>query len=650
MRVKEFASIGFVVMMILSTFSIMGTENVGGGGTRGEGNIVLYYPLDEGWRITAYDNSGYGTHGTLYGGATWVQGNIRYALEFDGQDDYILIPNTPSLLPGTSDFTVEVYIKTDGTSRQTIINNGYGDSTAEYYFDILADGRLYGWTDYPATSGDSITGSSSVNDGYWHHVIFLRDDKLHLFVDGVEDAIPAVHGNRDIDHSLDIYLGANTQMGNYFNGIMDEVYIYHRALSTEEIREKYEAFGLKLEMHLSEGEGTTAYDSSENNNDGTINGADWTEGFFIHALEFDGVDNYLKVSDDITLHLDSEESMTFEFWIKTNGSGEERAIFHKYSSLNPNPYYLLTITDNGKFKGQIRDSYELYSNLTSTSTINDGKWHYITFEIDRVSDKLTVYIDGNFDNMTDDLTIGTSTNNGDLLIGRAASNDRYFNGSLDEIRIYDRTLSVREIEDHYNSFILTVWTDKDIYSPGEQVNFTASYLGMNATNVTFKVEYPNGTYMKNTVALDNGTANTTFTLPINSPSGRYVVEVSSIDAKRSTSFEVMIPGLRILDVTIPIWIYPGDKAEIQITIENGFTEENDILVVFQALDPNKVPLLPDYDYVTVDAQSTKLVILSLQVPSNGPTGTYFGQTQILTEFPSDGGYPIEYRSENFGVT
>jgi hypothetical protein len=310
----------------------------------------------------------------------------------------------------------------------------------------------------------------------------------------------------------------------------------------------------------------------------------------------------------------------------------------------------LTITDNGKFKGQIRDSYGLYSNLTSNSTITDGTWHYITFVIDRVADKLTVFIDGNFDNMTDDLTTGTSTNNGDLLIGKAASNDRYFNGSLDEIRIYDRALSTKQIEDHYNSFILTVWTDKDIYSPGEQINFAASYLGMNATNVTFKVEYPNGTYITNTVPLDNGTANTTFTLPFNSPSGTYIVEVSSIDARRSTSFEVMIPGLRILDVTIPIWIHLGDIAEIQITIENGFTEDMDILVVFQALDPIMVPLSPDYDYVTVDAQSTKLVTLSLMVPSHGPIGTYFAQTQILTEFPSDGGYPIEYRNDNFGVT
>lgn len=646
---RPITSIGFVVMLILSASSLVGFENAGGGGTRGEGNVVLYYPLDEGWRTTAYDSSGYGNHGTINGG-NWIQGILSYALEFDGQDDYIQIPNVPVLLPGTSDFTVELYVKTEGVARQTIVNNGYGDSTAEYYFDILPDGRLYGWTEHPGASGDSITGNSLVNDGHWHHVVFLRDDKLHLFVDGVEDAIPAVHGSRDIDHSLDIYIGANIGMGYYFTGIMDELYVYNRALSVEEIKEHYEAFGLKLEMHFSEGEGTTAFDSSGNENDGTINGAHWTEGFFVHALKFDGVDDFLEVNDDVTLHLNSGESMTFEFWIKTNNSGEESVLFHKYESINPNPNYLLTITDNGIFKGQIRDSYGLYSNLTSNSTINDGKWHYIIFVIDRVVDKLKVYIDGNFDNMTDDLTTGSSTNNGDLLIGKTASDDRYFNGSIDEIRIYDRALSAKEIGNHHQSYILTVWTDKDIYSPNEQVNFTASYIGINATNVTFKVEYPNGTFMKNTVPLDNDTADTTFTLPLYSPSGIYVVEVSCIDAEGSTSFEVMIPGLRILDVIIPSWIHPGDSADIQITIENGFTEDMDILVVLQALDPNNVPLSPAYDHVTVDAQSTKLVTLSLLVPSDGPTGTYFAQTQILTEFPSEGGYSIGYRNDNFGVT
>ena len=72
--------------------------------------------------------------------------------------------------------------------------------------------------------------------------------------------------------------------------------------------------------HFDEEEGDTVYDASGNDNHGVINGATWTsEGKFGYGLEFDGVDDYIRVLDDPTLDLTDE--VTVEAWIKGVGAG-----------------------------------------------------------------------------------------------------------------------------------------------------------------------------------------------------------------------------------------------------------------------------------------------------------------------------------------
>jgi hypothetical protein len=72
--------------------------------------------------------------------------------------------------------------------------------------------------------------------------------------------------------------------------------------------------------HFDEGTGDTIYDASGNNNHGVINGATWTsEGKFGYGLQFDGVDDYVRVLDDPSLNLNDE--VTVEAWIKGVGAG-----------------------------------------------------------------------------------------------------------------------------------------------------------------------------------------------------------------------------------------------------------------------------------------------------------------------------------------
>ena len=71
---------------------------------------VGYWHFDEGSGTIAYDSSGQGNNGTIYG-ATWTSGKVGGALEFDGKDDYVEVPDNPSLDTGSDeDVTIEVWV------------------------------------------------------------------------------------------------------------------------------------------------------------------------------------------------------------------------------------------------------------------------------------------------------------------------------------------------------------------------------------------------------------------------------------------------------------------------------------------------------------------------------------------------------------
>ncbi|MFQ6055938.1 MAG: hypothetical protein ACE5J3_08170, partial [Methanosarcinales archaeon] len=79
--------------------------------------------------------------------------------------------------------------------------------------------------------------------------------------------------------------------------------------------------GLVAEWHFDEGSGGIVKDSSGNSNDGIIHGATWVDGKYGKALRFDGVNDYVEISDNPSLYFSSGESFSVTAWIKTTGQG-----------------------------------------------------------------------------------------------------------------------------------------------------------------------------------------------------------------------------------------------------------------------------------------------------------------------------------------
>lgn len=202
--------------------------------------LVSYWNFDEGVGMIAHDSVG-SNNGTIYG-ATWTTGIVGGALSFDGVNDYIYVGDVPSL-DISSALTLGAWIKTDKVTNDTIISKDDDAGNREYYFGVSYDGNNPGrvrWT-LKTNSFQFRDSSVVVNDSQWHYIVGTYDGSyLRTYIDGVEDITSPVAQTGFIPNtSAPFLIGAKYSPGQYFRGVIDEVAVYDRALTSDEIRNRF---------------------------------------------------------------------------------------------------------------------------------------------------------------------------------------------------------------------------------------------------------------------------------------------------------------------------------------------------------------------------------------------------------------------------
>ncbi|MCK4400744.1 hypothetical protein KAW08_00390 [bacterium] len=216
---------------------------------------VAHWKFDEGSGTVAYDSVGT-NHGAIQG-ATWVSGVIGGALSFDGIDDYVNCGSDSSLDfgDGTDDFpfSFAAWLKRDSN---TVILSKYDTSNypgpLSQQYSLSA--RLNKFTvSIFDTSGDYRKGIITTNtfDLNWHHLVATYDGSstvagLNLYVDGIKQAVDVIYDDpryvaMEVT-SVSFKIGSSIDSvgtHHFFDGIMDEVAIYNRALAPSEIRQLY---------------------------------------------------------------------------------------------------------------------------------------------------------------------------------------------------------------------------------------------------------------------------------------------------------------------------------------------------------------------------------------------------------------------------
>ena len=208
----------------------------------GDISLIGYWKLDEDTGDIAYDNSGSSRNGTLIGDQGWqpAGGQIAGALEFDG-DDYVEIADYGVFdFAINADFTIAFWFKAPATINSGTMENfiGHNDGSAGFYvgFHGADNGAISLGTHYGRvkTAQDSWTGDQ------WYHIAVVHsgsgDDQM--YVDGVANGVPGDSGYAGppiAGEPLTLARRSTMSSTNYFDGMLDDVRIYERVLTPEEI-------------------------------------------------------------------------------------------------------------------------------------------------------------------------------------------------------------------------------------------------------------------------------------------------------------------------------------------------------------------------------------------------------------------------------
>jgi hypothetical protein len=202
--------------------------------------LVGYWKFDEGSGTTATDSSGHNNTGTLINGPTWTTGKVGNALSFDGVDDYVSTLSNTSLSPSIA--TISVWIKPNATqSTNTRIINIQDTSGKNYDLSILQSSYKIDFVNWNGSYASvDLASTSAVPPNEWTHiVVVVGNQNNRLYINGVLEASSTSSSTQPGSSILSI--GRHLTAGWYFNGFIDEVAIYNRALSTSEISVIYNA-------------------------------------------------------------------------------------------------------------------------------------------------------------------------------------------------------------------------------------------------------------------------------------------------------------------------------------------------------------------------------------------------------------------------
>ncbi|QDL11529.1 hypothetical protein DP114_29755 [Brasilonema sennae CENA114] len=224
-----------------------------------------------------------------------LEKSLQPVLMFDGQDDYVEIPYSPTLdFPQTQDFAIEVWLKPDlmeeTKSKKTfdinVLEKWVGTPFPYAIRYSSKNGRVYASRYDDHKKNPAVSCLQPINDQQFHHVAFVKQSsQLYLYVDGVEVATTNDTTIGTTQNNSPLYLSRGAVGGgrHLFKGQMVEFRIWNRTRSQAEIQADMSRHlvgdepGLVGYWALNEGSGDTVSDKTKNANHGKITGATWKQ-------------------------------------------------------------------------------------------------------------------------------------------------------------------------------------------------------------------------------------------------------------------------------------------------------------------------------------------------------------------------------------
>ena len=406
----------------------------------------------------AKDRSGNNNHGTLTNGPKQTIGKVGQALDFDGVNDYI---DGTDIDFATGPFTISTWLKATSTVSGPLIHKFQDSLNQNYYIYYDGNGNVMVGL-YDGSDWQEVNYNGGFNDGQWHNIVMLvTATQIGLYVDGQSRGTPDTHDNSFPTNDAVFNIGRINSGDSYFPGTIDEVRIYNRALSAAEINRLYQSTQSKYNSSQTDSllkglvghwtfdgpdiSGTRAKDRSGNNNHGTLtNSPTKTTGKIGQALDFDGSNDYVSLSNGSALQITNGSISVWAYQTQEDNAIEYTIFNYPRTANNTTTAYrFYKYDDADTLIFRIQDTQTATAN--TNSSLNKWKHYVVTWD----GSNINFYENGvNIGTVVQTVTPSYSSPDPPL-IGAIAGASPWM-GRLDELRIYNRALSAAEIQKLYN--------------------------------------------------------------------------------------------------------------------------------------------------------------------------------------------------------
>ncbi|WP_420573796.1 LamG-like jellyroll fold domain-containing protein [Kordia sp.] len=388
-----------------------------------------------------------------------------YAISFDGNSQTSTISSFDN--SSFTEIAVSLWVKSNTTTSnlQICLQGAYMGFGA---YIQANSGKFIGFFD--SSSSGSYESTNAITDGLWHHIVIQNNGTTtYMYVDGVLDGSISenlVVGNGTSTNKL--YLGKSNLGVQNFTGSLNDVRIYNRMLTQCDIDALYGIKKLPVASFLFENNLIDSVNDNDLSSGSSISYETFSTGDT--AIVFDGNS---QVSSIASFDNTSFTKAAISLWIKSSTVTSDLQICLQGAYMGFGAYIQ---ANSGKFIGFFDSSSS--GSYESTNAITDGIWHHVVIQNDGTTTYM--YIDGVLDgSINENFVVGNGTSTNKLYLGKSNQGVQNFTGSLNNIHIYDRILSICEIEEMSQVLSVVEHTDS------KQINFS---IYPNPTNGVFLID------------------------------------------------------------------------------------------------------------------------------------------------------------------
>ena len=438
------------------------------------------------------------------GVTTWTDRSDVQAIGFDGVDNYIDLNNDLESWFESPNKSLSIWVKNDGNADTArIFNVGYSDPNNTGF----ALGINNGTADKPFyflrnASGNSLRAEFGdvLNTTDWYHFAISVDgtaNEAYIYQNNVLKATVSNVGElvQATDKTAKIGAHFDIATAHHFNGQISQVAIWDKKLSSTEVSEIY-ALGRRTDLTTSYSTNLQGYwllnpthsnpdltgadkilDRSGNGNHGTQNGGvnflgtndgdvigspdsitireglnqnrDGLGFYFTNpsnnVLRLNGIDEYLEIPKTDGINMSGGRPFSMSCWFKARAVGVNHVLISSGSASTSHNENSLYISSSNKLAWNNQHANADFSNSSGT-TLAINTWYFGTVTFNG-STTVKIYLNDALDGTKSDCTNSAITHT-DVYIGKR-SNGLFFNGLIDEARIYNKELSLAEIQKNY---------------------------------------------------------------------------------------------------------------------------------------------------------------------------------------------------------